>query len=121
MTRFVHQDGDAYAIYYVLFSENHPEHYASALISIGEWGNDAPPTERVSFYVRLRSGLRNFEVSVRDADESPWGNVEVLGRTLDRAEALAHPRIKEVFHITDHIVSEDAPVIAYLESSAADA
>jgi hypothetical protein len=39
----------------------------------------------------------------------------ILGRVLSREEALAHPRIKEVFHITDHIFAEDAPVKKYLE------
>jgi hypothetical protein len=45
---------------------------------------------------------------VIDASESPWKNAKVIGRILDRVEALAHPLIDEVFHITDHMVEDDA-------------
>jgi len=35
---------------------------------------------------------------------------------LDRALALAHPRIGEIFHVADHIVEQDLTVKAYLAS-----
>ena len=118
LTRFVYWQGDAYAVYYAMFSDNHPERYVSALISIGEWANDAPPSERRSFYVRIWVSGDNYQVSVRDAAESPWTGQEIMGCTLDRAEALAHPRIQDVFRITDHIVTEDAPIVKYLGGEA---
>ncbi len=114
LTRFVLNDGNAYAVYYAMFSDNHPDGYVSVLISIGEWADDAPPSGRCAFYLRIRATANNFQVNVRDAAESPWGNVQMFGRTLDRDEALAHPRIQEVFQISDHIVTEDTPVIDYL-------
>jgi hypothetical protein len=114
LTRFVYRDRDAYAVYYAMFSDNHPQRYVSVLVSIGEWGDDAPPSGRSAVYLRIWTTPESFQVTVRDARESPWGDVAIMGRTLDRDKALAHPRIKEVFHITDHIVSEDSPVIEYL-------
>jgi hypothetical protein len=118
LTRFVYQDGDAYAVYYALFSDNHPERYVSLIVSIGEWANDAPPSGRIAVPLRLWATEDDFNVTMTDAAESPWRDVELLGRILDREEALAHPRIKEVFHITDHIVAEDMPVKEYLERAA---
>ncbi|WP_286707210.1 hypothetical protein [Flavobacterium sp. 38-13] len=47
-----------------------------------------------------------------DREESPWTH-QILGKILDRNDALKHPWIKEVFHITDHIVMEDKEVIEY--------
>jgi hypothetical protein len=35
---------------------------------------------------------------------------------LDREEALAHPRIKDVFHITDHMVEDDPIIRTYLNA-----
>jgi hypothetical protein len=114
LTRFVYLDGNAYAVYYALFSDNHPDGFVSVLISIGEWANDAPPSGRCTFYLRIWTSVDNFQVTVRDVTESPWGEIPNFGRALSREEALAHPRIKDIFHISDHIVTEDTPIIQYL-------
>lgn len=49
-----------------------------------------------------------------DAAKSPWKDADIVGKILDREEALAHDWIKEVFHITDHMVVEDEALKAYL-------
>ncbi len=115
LTRFVYKDGDAHAIYYARFSDNHPARNVVATVSLGEWGEDAPPERRVAFALELRSGDTQYEVEVLDAERSPWRDVEIIGRTLDRQEALAHPFLAEVFHITDHMVVEDEPLREYLD------
>jgi len=117
LTRFVHKDGDAHAIYYARFSNNHPQHSVIATVSLGEWGEGSTPKQRVAFALELRSTKSQFEVEVIDANRSPWKDAKTIGRTLDRAEALAHPLLAEVFHITDHMVQEDAPLRAYLNAS----
>ena len=114
LTRFVYRDGDAYAVYYALFSDNHPDRAVIATISVGEWGEDSTPDQRVAFALELRATDTQYQVAVIDAERSPWRDADVIGRTLDRAEALRHPRLSEVFHITDHIVTEDEPIRAYL-------
>jgi hypothetical protein len=117
LTRFVSQDGDAYAVYYAKFSEHHAERYVDLLVSTGEWADDAPPSGRFSFYLRIYATATNYQTTVYDAAQSPWGKVDIFGRTLDREEALKHPRIEEVFHICDHIVREDTPVIDFLSET----
>ena len=114
LTRFVCRDGDAYAIYYAAFCEHHSPVFVDVLIGIGDWAESASPATRVSFYLRLRSSPEQFEVTVCDSSESPWGDVPFVGRTLSRDEALRHPEIQEIFAITDRIVTEDAPVVGYL-------
>lgn len=54
-------------------------------------------------------------MTIIDSEESPWRNWEILGRILDRSDALDHPLIDEVFHIADHMVSEDMELRNYLE------
>ena len=110
LTRFVTEDGDAYAIYYIRYSMDHLERPASATVSIGNWGEDASPDQRNAFALKLRGN----GVCVTDSEDSPWKDVALIGRTLDREEALAHPRIKDVFHITDHIYLEDEEFQALL-------
>jgi hypothetical protein len=51
LTRFVHSDGDAFAVYFALFSDNHPEKSVSVLVSLGPWWEDERVSER-------RSGIR---------------------------------------------------------------
>jgi hypothetical protein len=114
LTRFVYLDGDAHAVYYAAFSDNHPEHYVSLIVSIGEWADGAPPSGRVAVPMRLWAGADKHNVTVTDASDSLWRDARILGQILNREEALAHPRIKEVFHITDHIFAEDLPVKEYL-------
>ena len=114
LTRFVLKDGDAYAIYYARFSDNHSERRVYATISIGEWGEDASPEQRVAFALQLRATPSKYEVEVLESEASPWREAKLIGRTLGRAEALTHALLPEVFHITDHMVVEDEPLKAYL-------
>ena len=113
LTRFVEKDGDAFAVYYAAFSDEHPEREMKLAVGLGDWDDDAAPEDRRAFALVMRSVEGEYQVRVVDADESPWRNAEIIGRMLDREEALAHPWIGDVFHITDHIVEDDPVVRAY--------
>jgi len=115
LTRFVYRDGDAYAVYYARFSDNHPDRSVVATISLGEWGDGAESTQRVAFAFELRLTPDSFQVGLIDADASPWHDEQFIGRTLNREEALKHPRVSEVYHITDHMVVDDLPLKEHLE------
>ena len=119
LTRFVYSDVDAHAVYYAAFSDNNPDRTVSVAVSLGEWGEGAMPENRLAFALRIRSADVEFQIMVVDASESSWNDVAFLGRMLDREEALTHPWIKEVFHISDHIVAEDQEVRKYLNGEAA--
>ena len=71
----------------------------------------------VAFSLRLRATEGEYQVTVVDAAESPWEGVELLGRILDRADALQHERLDEIFHITDHMVRDDVPLRDYLNGA----
>lgn len=118
LTRMVHRDGAAHAVYYADFSPDHSPRSVRVALSLGQWDGwdgEKVPAKRVAFALRLRATAAEFQVSVDDAVQSPWQDVKVLGKMLDREKALAHPLIQEVFHITDHIVEQDADVKVYLE------
>jgi hypothetical protein len=117
LTRFVYEDGRAYAIYYARFGVAHELRVVDAVVSIGEWGEGSGPWDRVAFPFRVRSAASEYQVTVVDSHESPWTEVTLLGRMLDRAEALQHERLKEVFHISDHMVRDDQPLREYLNGA----
>ena len=113
LTRFVYQDDYAFAIYYLKFSNNHPDKTISGIISIGDWGSDELPKYRKAFPFIIWTNETNYQVSLINKAESPWQS-EILGDILDRNESLKHDWIKDVFHTTDHIVTEDILAIEYL-------
>lgn len=117
LTRFVYEDGDAYAVYYARFGEQHEPRVVEAVVSIGEWGEGAGPWDRRAFPLRLRAAETEYQVTVVDAAESPWQGVDLLGRMLDREEALADERLPEVFHVTDHMVADDHEIRKYLNDT----
>jgi len=116
LTRFVYRDDDAYAIYYAMFSDNHSDRIVKMVISLGEWGEDSDPDQRRAFALNLKVTAERYEVTVTDSSDCPWQKATVLGRVLDREEALRDPYIKEVFHITDHVVMEDEALKKYLDA-----
>lgn len=113
LTRFVYQDGDAFAVYYVLFTDGHTDKVAYCLVGLGEWGGNGEPEMRTAFAVNIWDDNENWAVTITDRDVSPWCHVKFLGKILNRGEALQHPWIKDVYHITDHIIAEDEPVKKY--------
>jgi len=117
LTRFVYEDGDAHAIYYARFGVAHEPRVVEAVVSIGEWGEGAGPWDRVAFPLRVRSAESEYQVTVVDSDESPWRGVTLLGPMLDRAEALQHERLTEVFHISDHMMRDDQELREYLNGA----
>lgn len=67
----------------------------------------------MDFPFKIRVDENNYLVGLADKKDSPWKEVKLLGEILDREQSLKHEWIKEVFHITDHIVSEDQELIQF--------
>lgn len=114
LTRFVYKDGNAHAVYYAKFTLGHEEKVVNGMIGLGEWGDGSQPENRIAFPFSIWVNEEDYQVGLMYREESPWSDVKFLGRVLDRKESLEHEWIKEVFHITDHIVAEDNEVIKYL-------
>ncbi|MGG9963555.1 hypothetical protein [Ferruginibacter sp. SUN106] len=115
LTRFVSQDGDAFAVYFAKFTRNHDDRVLYGLISLGEWGEGSLPENRTAFPFKIWVNADNYQVGLTNKEESPWSNEEYLGKILDRKEALIHPWIKDVFHVTDHMVRDDKEIVEYFK------
>ena len=121
LTRFVLKDGNAHAVYYAQFTKLHAERALSGLIGLGAWGEDAGPGDRLAFPFRIWVKDEHPVVTLVDASESPWADATFLGRLLNRDEALTHPWIKEVFHITDHMLLDDKEIKEHFWASTQEA
>jgi hypothetical protein len=116
LTRFVYSNGNAHSVYYIKFTENHDDKFAFGVISLGDWGINEIPEHRFAFPFEIRMDDDNFQIGMVNKENSPWSNVELLGEFLDRKESLEHEWIDEVFHITDHILTEDKIVLDYFQN-----
>lgn len=116
LTRFVTRDKRAWAIYHATFGESHPEKGVYLATGIDDVGDTPDWIGRSAFALWLSAQEDGFRTTVIDKVDSPWSGSKVLGRMLDREEALSHPWIKEVFHLVDHIVEKDPAIKGLFET-----
>jgi len=65
LTRFVHKDGNAHAVYYAQYSTGHEIGRVSGIIGLGEWGEASEPSDRLAFPFELWETDDNFNVGHR--------------------------------------------------------
>lgn len=114
LTRFVYSNDNAHAVYFLQFSKGHNDDSILGILSLGEWGDGCNPKNRKAFPFRIWTKEENYQVGLMDKNECPWDDVELLGEILNREQSLKHEWIKEVFHITDHILADDKEAIEFL-------
>ena len=116
LVRWVHNETGTVGAYYARYSDNHHEGDIAVAVSLGKWGEGASSADRVAFALVMRPTATGPQVMVVDASQSPWQQASTIGPMLNRAEALAHPRLSEAFSITDHMVVDDPDIRAYIEA-----
>lgn len=118
LTRFVRRDGDAFAVSYTRYGNDHANNELVMLVSLGQWGQSGGdgnvPPDRVAFSCRVRPVDGSYEVMLADAADSPWSDVALIGKKLGRAEALAHPWKADVFEVLDHSFAHDPSLRGFL-------
>ena len=114
LTRFLHLDGVPRAVYYARYADSHPERVLASTLSIGQWEEGTLPEQRVAFAIEMRAQGEEYQFALVDAALSPWQDLAVIGRTLDRAEAMEHPLRDEVFELASQLVDKDVALRKYL-------
>ncbi|MEM6294008.1 MAG: DUF2199 domain-containing protein [Myxococcota bacterium] len=107
LTRFVYRGGDAFAVYYVAYLTAHPEAAVELLISLGEWGEGSEACDRAAFRVCVHPAEDANEATLEDVETSVWSDVEIMGKRLTRADALAHPWKQAAFEVLDAAFEQD--------------
>lgn len=114
LTRFVYRDGDAFAVTYTRYSNNHASNELAMLVSLGPWGEGTDEADRAAFYCRVRPTEDAYEVMLGDAAESVWADVAIVGAKLSRDEARAHPWKATAFEVLDHAFANDPSLKGFL-------
>ncbi len=111
---FVYKDGDAYAVYYVGWSDAHADRRVSIALAIGDWDDDSTELDRTCFGVEIYESKEEVMFRIIEPSESPWPDTDLLGHMLVRKEALTHPLLDEVFVIVECIARDHAALSEYL-------
>lgn len=111
---FIYKDDDAYAVYYVGWSDAHPDKKVSFALAIGEWDDDSTSSDRACFGIEMYEGEDEILFRVIEPSESPWADTDLLGQMLARKETLAHSLLDEVIAIAEYIVRNHVALREYL-------
>ena len=108
VTGFVHDEGGAHAVYFAA-CHRHPEPEAQIDVVLGTWGTD-DASDHVAFSCRLRQdGAMLVDATIAtDADD------DILGRRLERDEALMHPSLEGFWDIVDLLTRRDPTIARHL-------
>jgi hypothetical protein len=71
LTRFVYQNGDAFAAYFAKFTKNHKDKVVYGLIGLGQWGEGAEQSNRIAFPFKIWTKQNDYQVGLVDKEESP--------------------------------------------------
>jgi hypothetical protein len=104
------------AIYVAARTEGHRP--IALAISVGKFGKDTAPGDRVVFTLLARVEEGGIELMISDPERCPFECADVLGRQLGRGDALARPEIQELFRIAELVARQDPRVDAWLALTA---
>jgi hypothetical protein len=105
---FIYGDEEPHGVYFVEWCEGaHDGRAAFLTVSLGKYGTDAVAAdERVAFCIEMRCD------GMRLSDEPCRNRPDVLGRFVPRDEALQWPDISHLWHVADHVATDDQRVIS---------
>ncbi|GIJ96754.1 hypothetical protein CAPN001_13230 [Capnocytophaga stomatis] len=114
LTRFVYDDEGCLGYYYAVIEPHHRK-VVQCMVVLCEWDEAGRKViKKTGFPLTIWEKNDNFNISLQDKTDCPWKNLTDV-EILNREDSLKHPHISDIFHITDHIVTEDTHIINYFE------
>jgi hypothetical protein len=104
---FVYAAGEPFAVYHAGLYSRHPDDRASLAVSLGDWSESATGAERERMGIEAWPTPERIEMHIDRRNETPWGDSDVLGRMMERDEALAHARRAEYLQVAEFVVLHD--------------
>jgi hypothetical protein len=115
---FVSRNDIAHAIYYAGLMTGHDQTSVRLTVSIGGWGVENVDERKVEarhwIFMEARPTSDRYELMVREPEESDYFDKPILGKPMDRTEALASPLLDEFFTVADFVAFNDPAVKSYL-------
>jgi hypothetical protein len=102
---YVYDEREPSGLYFVEWCDgDHPDRAAWLTISLGRFAEGSASADRRSFCVQWRAkGMSLTEQPARD-------NPDLLGPFVPRERALELPSVERLWHVADHVVSDDPRV-----------
>ncbi len=111
---FIYKNGNAYAVYYVGWSDAHLDRKVSLAIAIGAWDDSSTPADRTCFGIDAYEGENEFLFKVIEPNNSPWAETDLLGKMTSREKALNHHLLQDAFVIAEAVIREHKAIRQYL-------
>jgi hypothetical protein len=107
MHGYIYEDEHPQGLYFLEWCDGrHPRRQAWLTIGLGDFSDESNPSDRNSFCIEWRAeGMRLADQPARDRPD-------LLGAFLTRDVALLQPNIDQLWHVADHIVTDDPRVAA---------
>jgi hypothetical protein len=112
---FIYRNDEPYGVYYSGWAITHPKHYVSVAVAVGQWDENSSIADRISFGINVSSSASEIQFSFIGPEDTPWGETKLLGKILDRNQALKSPLSKEILALGKYIVEADQRVGNYLK------
>ena len=115
-TGMVRRDGDAYAIYQVVWTAQQIAlHGAEFYIILGQFGDGTTAADKFAVALHYFVEPDRFGFMVVDAHETSIASNPLVGRALRREDVIGTPLAQEVFELVDAIWLEDANIAEVTE------
>lgn len=112
---FIYKNHDAYAVYYVGWSEPCEKKVITFALAVGEWSDGSVASDRTCFGFEAYESKTEILFKIIEPSESPWPKTDLMGEMLNREQALNSSLIKEVFLLAEEVVRNHPAVKAYLD------
>jgi hypothetical protein len=111
----VYHAENAHAVYLAGWSEGHRDEGVRMVVSIGDWGEDSSPADRVTVGLCCLLQGRQVIFNVVSPHQSPWGDYAYLGAMLSQDDALGHPYLRAFVDVARQVVQDDPRVREFLK------
>lgn len=110
---YVYEDERPRGVYFLDWTEGHPDRRAFLSVSLGEWGEEASGQDRSLLGLEVQRDDHG-QVGFRLA-ENPLRQSDFLGEFMPREQILAIGGLAHFWHITDHIAVDDPHAAAVMD------
>ena len=105
---------EAHAVYFIRWTDGHPENGIALAVSIGGWGGNTPP--RVCIGLQCHVDKDGPVYRFVDPDANPFANEAQLGRSLSAREARSPEVEPAVMRVINALQASDNRYAAVLTS-----
>jgi len=111
----VYNDSKGFGLYLAALHACHSGRVAHLVVAVREGYQTF--RETCSVAMQIAATETAFQMSVVNAEDSPWVSESYLGRIMDREDALESPLIQIFFQVADRVVDDNPKIREYFSAT----